>query len=336
MDNKNYYYASTSTTSTQGRHGQSHVVHAVAVPVGGVDASPPAYAADFQPPPMQQQHSYYAPQPQGAPGFTPPPMQAQASFHPPPMQPQPSFHPQPGVIPQHPSFRPGPANIEFDEGNARAYLTSKDWSPGLVNFLMGHMKVIPYRFFILDDSGSMAANDGKRIVGSGANTKIVRSSRWTEMHEMARFHAGLSRALNCPTEFRFLNNAYPIQIGGPSDASNYDVLMALFDGSPGGTTPLCRHIREITEKIRQMEPMLRSSGQRAAVIIITDGESSDGDVAAALRPLQNLPVWVVIRLCTDEDNVVDYWNNIDNQLVCVYLCMLQCMYLCVYLCMCLR
>lgn len=39
-----------------------------------------------------------------------------------------------------------------------------------------------------------------------------------------------------------------------------------------------------------------------------------GDIAEAMRPLQNLPVWVVVRLCTDDDKVVDYWNNIDKVL----------------------
>ena len=63
-----------------------------------------------------------------------------------------------------------------------------------------------------------------------------------------------------------------------------------------------------------MESSLRASGQKACVIIATDGESSDGDIVTAMQPLRLLPVWVVVRLCTDEDRIVDYWNNIDSQL----------------------
>lgn len=54
----------------------------------------------------------------------------------------------------------------------------------------------------------------------------------------------------------------------------------------GGATPLCQHIIQVIDQIKTMEPLLRASAQRAVVIIITDGEASDGDILQALRPLQ--------------------------------------------------
>jgi hypothetical protein len=41
-------------------------------------------------------------------------------------------------------------------------------------------------------------------------------------------------------------------------------------------------------------------------------KASDGDVAAALRPLVGLPVRVVVRLCTDDDKIADYWNKVTS------------------------
>ena len=38
-------------------------------------------------------------------------------------------------------------------------------------------------------------------------------------------------------------------------------------------------------------------------------------ITATLKLLQNLPVWVVIRLCTDDESMVDYWNSIETQVM---------------------
>ena len=32
-----------------------------------------------------------------------------------------------------------------------------------------------------------------------------------------------------------------------------------------------------------------------------------------MRCLKNLPVWVVIRLCTNDNNMTQYWNGIDSE-----------------------
>jgi hypothetical protein len=111
-----------------------------------------------------------------------------------------------------------------------------------------------------------------------------------------------------------LNGGDPFIIGRPGDLSSLNRLNQRLDGSPSGGTPLCQHIRVVIDAIRAAEPLLRANGQRASITIATDGESSDGDIAAAMKPLERLPCWVVVRLCTDDEKIVEYWNNIDSQL----------------------
>ena len=59
---------------------------------------------------------------------------------------------------------------------------------------------------------------------------------------------------------------------------------------------------------------MRAQNQMVSVTIFTDGEASDGDVATALKQLYNLPVRIIIRLCTDQENIVNYWNDVDANL----------------------
>ena len=66
-------------------------------------------------------------------------------------------------------------------------------------------------------------------------------------------------------------------------------------------TPLCANIRRVVENIQKYEDTLRACGQKACVIIATDGQSSDGDIIEAMKPLEKLPCWVVVRLCTNEE-----------------------------------
>jgi hypothetical protein len=113
-----------------------------------------------------------------------------------------------------------------------------------------------------------------------------------------------------------LNKLGPVEVGRAAaiDAQSIRALEDAFDESPSGGTPLCRHIHDVVSRIQGMAAGLYSSGQKVSLVIATDGESSDGDLAAAMKPLEQLPVNVVVRLCTDSEQVVNYWNSIDSQL----------------------
>lgn len=94
--------------------------------------------------------------------------------------------------------------------------------------------------------------------------------------------------------------------------------------SPCGVTPLTKHIEEIYDTVSAMESSLRQAGQRVVVVIATDGLPTDvrgvhsPTVSLALERslarLGRLPVWTVIRLCTNDDNVIDYYEKLDSQL----------------------
>ena len=104
---------------------------------------------------------------------------------------------------------------------------------------------------------------------------------------------------------------------GSNDASSVQELSQiekLVNSSPTGRTPLCAQIRDVCAEIAADAPQLRANGQRVCLVIASDGQASDGDVMEALRPLHDVPLWIVIRLCTDDDDVVEYWNGVDEEL----------------------
>jgi len=204
-----------------------------------------------------------------------------------------------------------------NEAGLTAFLSSLHWPLGLQHEVLQSLKSIPIRFFIFDDSGSMSTPDGHKLVPDKQNNiKIVRCSRWAELSQSLKFHIDLSRAASAPSEIRTLNGAPQLLIGTEDDYEdeNRDKLGKFFSNGPSGQTPLCRHIKDVIHKVKLIAPELESKGQKACVIIITDGEASDGDLLETMKPLNDLPVLMVVKLCTDEQRVVDYWNSIDQQL----------------------
>lgn len=204
----------------------------------------------------------------------------------------------------------------FDASACKSYLERCSWPRGLQEAMVKSCKKMPVRFFITDDSGSMLTNDGNRIVGTDQRKKkLIKCTRWSELTQSLRFMAELSEVAHAPSEFRLLNNAEPVLVGKNDDnGSGLELINEILDDSPGGQTPICAQINEVVLKIQEMEDALRNNNQTAAVIICTDGVSTDGDVATAMKPLQDLPVWVVVRLCTDDEELIEYWNNIDGEL----------------------
>jgi len=217
-------------------------------------------------------------------------------------------------------------------------LESQGYTRGLAKSLAQTIKKFPLRIWVVDNSGSMQATDGHRFVETKktSNIKIASCSRWNEIKDCVEYHCQMAAALEAPTTFRMLNDPGcgpgSQQFGIAETSLDPRVLqeevhrgMAIMKtAQPGGVTPLIDHITEIREAVSQLAPKLRSNGTKVSIILATDGLPTDargyGGTAIqqqfvhALRSLESLPVWLVVRLCTDEDSVVEFYNDLDNQL----------------------
>ena len=96
----------------------------------------------------------------------------------------------------------------LDEPKGKAYFELNSWPQGLQAALIKTCKKIPIRFFIVDDSGSMTINDGRRVLKAGVNTKVIECTRWAELADSLRSVSEISNALGTITEFRVLNGNF--------------------------------------------------------------------------------------------------------------------------------
>jgi len=217
--------------------------------------------------------------------------------------------------PQHPALPEGAGAC--NEGAVRDLLNAKGYPQGLVTECVTSIGKFPMRFFICDDSGSMMTLDGNSVVTTGAGTRLrteqVTCTRWQELGTSMKFHADMARASGSFAEFKFLNGP-TVQFPRDAASGGFEKLNRVLGSSPGGSTPLCRAILDVERTIREYADTLRENGQMAVITIFTDGEATDGSLVNAMKPLQLLPVWVVIRLSTDEEKIVNYWNRVDDDL----------------------
>jgi len=208
-------------------------------------------------------------------------------------------------------------------------LEKQGFTRGLARSLEANCEKFPICFWVIDNSFSMEAHDGHRIIDTANHTDVRTSlcTRWEEIKDCVSYHARMSQLLGSKTHFRLLNDpkVVPQKFTIDNNGSTYNQLLSnLSKTVPMGLTPTADHIQELENIIRPIAPSMESMGQRAVIVLATDGlpisgkhSSTEEDMqefVRAMRSLEGLPIWVVIRLCTDEQDVVDFYGNLDGQL----------------------
>jgi hypothetical protein len=115
---------------------------------------------------------------------------------------------------------------------AKQYLNHNGWPIGMQTALLRCISKVPIRFFIIDDSGSMVTNDGHMMTGVGSKTRFVKCARWNELTQAMKFHVGLAKAAQAPSEFRLLNGCPPVRIGfgDTNEDAEYNKIMNAIEG----------------------------------------------------------------------------------------------------------
>ena len=164
-----------------------------------------------------------------------------------------------------------PPSIKAINTEGDQYLDSLGLPVGIATEFKKTLAAFPSRTWIIDNSGSMATNDGHRLVSSGGKSAEISSSRWEELGDAILWHGSLAAQMGAPTEFRLLNppgQAIPqvLICGQGSPEAEMDALKRLVGSSPTGRTPLCQQIREVAAAIAPRANALRAAGQRHAVV----------------------------------------------------------------------
>jgi hypothetical protein len=193
----------------------------------------------------------------------------------------------------------------------------------------------PLRLWVIDNSSSMQTKDAHVLRGSTLDhLEKMDCTRWQEAQESVGFFCNMAATLQLPTRFTMLNDlgsmfgpqTFSVAENGPAHIPNdFAKAMSILQRAyPSGATPLAKHVTQIRNLVAPMASQLQREGKMISVILATDGLPSDDNgneghvifnqFVQALKSLEGLPVWVVVRLCTDDDRVFDFYNSIDAQL----------------------
>mmetsp|Transcript_16303 Transcript_16303/g.24670 ORF Transcript_16303/g.24670 Transcript_16303/m.24670 type:complete len:309 (-) Transcript_16303:143-1069(-) len=184
--------------------------------------------------------------------------------------------------------------------------------------------------------------DGHKVViqqqkaNSNSHNKMknVPCTRWEEVTSTLSRHANFSALMKAPTAIRMVQNIVdqPQQLGIASSQrvdrlKEISRLAALLQEKPSGIgCDLLPHLQEVVESCigDPVIEILLESCKCISIIYVTDrlpvdengkeGEHATNQFLGMIKRLSSLPFWIVIRLSTDNPDVVNFYNDLDNNI----------------------
>jgi len=220
----------------------------------------------------------------------------------------------------------------------RHYIDSLQLPPGSFSTVLKCYESIDSRKWLIENSASMKVRDA-HCMKVGSKMEYIESdddvTRWHEFTQCFDFHVKMSARCWIPTEFWLVNDPGPsvgpqrfcVACGSQEDLSEEREMANEIIANvtlKQKRNPLASQVRRIEKRIGKIAPRLISHNKHVVVMLCTGGKPSDEfgnagsavmqDFVDSLVSLSKLPVKIIVRLCTDNDRITDFFNRLDSKL----------------------
>jgi hypothetical protein len=221
-----------------------------------------------------------------------------------------------------------------------AYLQHQSFPSGMMAAIASSRQANPIRIWILDNSAAMNARDAHILKATGGEylQNVDAVTRWEELKECVGYQADFVTRFGLPTRFALLNrpsSSTGHTTGGPLPQyfslhqtgnlpQEQQVLQQVLSCTvPVGPTPLTQELRTLRAYIESIAPQLRARHHTVPIILATQGlpTNEQGETSPqvvqefvqTLRSFEAFPVWLVLRLCSDDEQAFAFYNSLDAQ-----------------------
>lgn len=162
-------------------------------------------------------------------------------------------------------------------------------------------------------------------LGAPTDFKLLNSLKGKKGAKPETFRVGYNINKKSHKRKRLFGNSLAARLTNPTKHME----SVLAKAKPSGMTPLPECIAQVKREVESILPQLQAERKKVSIVIATDGsnynldnignsllseEERNEELVQALESLQDLPVSVVIRLCTDYKPLVNFFNGLDRRM----------------------
>lgn len=205
------------------------------------------------------------------------------------------------------------------------WLQQQGFSPGLIKSLVGNAGP---RIWVLDNSQSMHMQDARLVVQQQQQNT---ASRWQELQECVSYHVQLFVRLGTPIRFALLNEPgsgglkyFGLNQSGDLAQEQRIIAQSIGASRPHGAATLATELKILRDYVASIERTVRANNHLVAIVIATQGlptnefHQTSGIITQefvnVLQSFTNLPVSITIRMCSNDEQAIHFYNTLDSRL----------------------